>query len=337
MFTDKIGPLGLQVARRGRHSGQVPVLAPPNRERLFPMTRRPLILSLVLASAALPACGSLDTKTSTAPTLATIQGELVNPSAVPIDGNVRVAVVWRNFSGTGFNVAEDVPVQASFPASFTIDLSAPPPAAAMAEDDLPSDRTGALAANGIVVAYVDKNGNGQLDLVGDDASAYEDQILATSGNEGIFYLQGTQPPYPPAAGIIGVPVQGYNVFSVCPSPPPPTPGSICRRAACSDKVLPVTTPITLTASTDPQANRLMCASDTGSSEGGGLVPAPTPGRPTTYPSPCDVNLVCADDGSSYTYGTCTVEHGICNRTYTDCSNVVYDRPTPTPADWPCKP
>jgi hypothetical protein len=196
-----------------------------------------------------------------------------------------------------------------------------------------------LAANGIVVAYVDKNGNGQLDLVGSGASAYVDQILATSGLEGLFYLQGTQPPYPPDAGVIGEPVQGYNVYSLCNSPPPPTPGSICQPAACSDKVLPITTPITLTASTDPQANSLMCASNAGASGGFGTpVPAPTPGRPATYPSPCDSNLRCADDGSSYSYFSCAVAYdGICNGTTETCSAVAYDRPTPTPADWPCKP
>jgi hypothetical protein len=307
---------------------------------MFRSNFRLSLLPVILASVGLAACGSLDAQTTTAPTLATIQGTLVNPNAIPITGDVRVAVIWKTApGGKGFNIAEDLPVKASFPAAFTIQLSDPPPMSAMTLDG-PPDASPAppLAAIGVVVAYVDKNGNGKLDLVDNGAGAYVDQILATSGDTGLLYIEGNPPVYPPDSGIGGKTVAGYNVYSLCNPLPPPTPGSICQPPPCNDEVLPISTPITLSASTDPLTSDLMCASGpTSASSSGSSAPSATPGRPVTYPSPCDVNLLCADDGSSYQFDTCTtVPDGICKGTSQTCTAVVYDRPSPTPSDWPCK-
>jgi hypothetical protein len=300
-----------------------------------------LTCSILFAFAgALPACGSLDSHTGSTPTLATIQGSLANPEPVPIAGAVRVAVVWEGALG-GFNVAEDLPVQPVFPSSFTIDLDVPPPSSAMHGEDAGTAPSPFGVAVGTVVAYVDKNGNGKLDLVPTGAGGYVDQILATSGNLTLNYVEGT---LPAIAGALPF-GDGYSLLSSCDTPPASasSPGSICPTppdagAPCSPEVLPITTPIVLTASSDPQVSALMCESagtttgSTGTSGGSGPNPPPA-----TYPSPCDPNLACSADGSSYTYATCqTVQTGLCEGTSTNCTALGYDRPSPVPPGWPCK-
>jgi hypothetical protein len=335
-----------------------------------------LSLAAFASLAALPACGSLDTHADSSPALATIQGQLVNTSSTTaVSGPVRVAVVWQAGSG-GFNVAEDLPVQPVFPSSFTIQLDDPPPASAMVDGSeffgggsgatppsdagvAPTGPNGAVAtksaptgsssgstqvALGSVVAYLDKNGNGKLDLVPTDASGYVDQILATNVNQLLIYIQGAIPSQ--AVDELGhLPSEGYDLYSTCDVQLPysPSPGSICAtppdagppQAACYLQWQSVASPITLTVATDPEVNSLMCQTLPGGSESVGAN-QPLPGRPATYPSPCDPNLACAPDGSSYTYGSCqTVATGICEGTQTNCTSVEYSRPSPVPSDWPC--
>jgi hypothetical protein len=331
-----------------------------------------------IALVALAGCGSLSTKTNSDPALATIQGQLVNPDSVAVTGNVRVAVVWQ--AASGFNVAEDLPLQPVFPSSFTIQLDDPPPASAMTSSAdffgggaaapttgtgvAPTGPNGAVASQdkplaaplssptssdaevalGVVVAYVDKNGNGKLDLVPTGADGYVDQILATNTSELVIYVQGTIPTT--AVDEKGnLPEEGYNLYSGCDVALPysPSPGSICAnppdagppQPTCYLQWLAITSPITLSVANDPQVNSIMCQTTPGGSETVGAT-EPLPGRPTTYPNPCDPNLGCAPDGSSYTYGSCqTVPTGICEGTQENCTSVSYSRPSPAPSDWPC--
>jgi hypothetical protein len=337
--------------------------------------------SLVLSLAtALPACGSLNDNTGTPSTLARLEGQVVNPQTVAVGGTaVRVAIVWQAVDG--FAVAEDLPVQPVFPAAFTIDINEPPPAEAMT--DAAADfgagsvtPTAPTSANGVegssatgpdgtvkvqggssasssdgevawgtVVAYLDRNGNGRLDLVPDGATGYVDQILATNESELIVYFQGTIPAA--AADQLGhMPSLGYNLHAGCDVPlPVSAPGSACPALldagapapACYDQWQSITTPITLTASSDPQVNSLMCETSDDSSSSSVGATQTLPGRPTTYPDPCDPNLSCQPDGSLYFYTTCpTVQVGLCEGTSTSCTTISYARPTPVPSDWPCK-
>ena len=192
----------------------------------------------------LAACGSLDSSTGSAPTLATLQGSLAlaSPDSLGLSSSsdVRVAVVWRGDTPGKFSVAEDLPVQPVFPSSFTIALDGPPPEAAMNGPASPSgtpappvtaaaggpplpitaaaggpppdagiDEAGAAnsqpvmlldtpAAAGVpsryaigtVVAYLDQNHNGKLDLVPDNATSYVDRILAADQELTIEYFEG---------------------------------------------------------------------------------------------------------------------------------------------------
>ena len=274
-----------------------------------------------------------------------------------------------------FNVAEDLPVQPVFPSSFQIDLDAPPPESAMIdgsdfygspEPTSPTGPNGAVpstgwvslenastsdlqVAVGTVVAYVDQNGNGKLDLVPDGASGYVDKILATNEDELVIYLQGSIPSA--AADPSGrMPTEGYNLYQRCDVmlPSSPAPGSICAEdAGAPQGSCPATqwqapsTKITLSVSTDPQVSSIMCLSNasSGSSSQGASPGVPMTGQPAQYPLPCDPALQCtAPDGSSYTYTSCqTISQGLCEGTSTSCTSVAYARPDPVPSAWPCKP
>lgn len=48
-----------------------------------------------VAGAMLAACGALDAKTGSAPALASIQGTVVNPDSLPVNGSVRVRAERR--------------------------------------------------------------------------------------------------------------------------------------------------------------------------------------------------------------------------------------------------
>jgi len=353
--------------------------------------------ALFTLAGVIPACGSLSSDTNGDPALATVVGEVVNPNAIPVEGSVRVAVVWQAVEGQ-FNVAQDVPVQPVFPSSFTIQLDGPPPASALFDSsdlvDSPKptsgtgtvsngaadagdaegagnlmgqagkltiqgggtasssgDSSGSLAAVGVVVAYLDKNGNGKLDLVPDGASGYVDQILATNETEVLIYFQGSVP----AGASVGPGVQpqlGYNLYnagcndavpvsyspgSLCTTPTVPDAGTAGPDCSNTKAWLAFDTPVTLSVSNDPQVNNLMC--QTPDSEGGEASSATQTesGQPASYPDVCDANLACAADGSSYTYGSCqTVQTGLCEGTVTTCSSVQYLRPNTVPAGWPCK-
>jgi hypothetical protein len=336
------------------------------------------------------ACGSLDSNTNVAPTLATLQGSLVNPRSLTVSSSsaVRVAVVWRGAGPEQFNVAEDLPVQPVFPSSFTIALNGPPPAGAMNSDlvypaPLPTQAgaggpspdgggdeasteppppvtppvmptnpdPGFQFAIGTVVAYLDENHNGKLDLVSDDASAYVDKILAANPEVAIVYLQG---PIPDALPFVDSeasnrPKDGYNLFRqpecsapkqvtnpVCPSAPAPDPGT-CTQA----QWLGIDTPYTLTVASNPEVATLMCLTSSSSgiaSEATGTAGPFNPAiQPAKYPSPSDPNVCCASDGSDYLYATCKeISEGLCQGTIESCTLVGYVRPTPVPADWPCE-
>jgi hypothetical protein len=359
----------------------------------------PFFAPAAATALALCACGSLDANTNSTPVLAKLSGRVLNPNSLALNGSVRVAVVWKVYTPVEFNVAEDLPVQPAFPMSFTIELDAPPPPEAMSSAAQPSATSspptamsmagggpidagaGAAAAVsklepvnvqlnpnpnlkyavGSVVAYVDRNGNGKLDLVPEDASTSIDAIVATNSELTIIYFEGPitdtsgVPLLKDAAGHL--PTDGYNLAKLpqcnrtsgvatfgaanpaCLHPPPPP---TFDAGPCSGALewLPTDTRFDLTVATVPEVASLICqngaASASNAATGSGGPPSDPSVQPAQYPDPCDPNLQCAQDGSDYMLFSCTtVSQGICRGTITTCTSVGYARPTPVPAGWPC--
>ena len=319
----------------------------------------------------LVACGSLDSNTSSAPTLATVQGSLglVSPDSLgPSSSNdVRVAVVWRvngpgQFGPGQFNVAEDLPVKPVFPASFTIALDGPPPEAAMngpaTAAGMPAPVTGPAAgpppvtaaaggpppdagvdaaaaensqavmlldtptstavpsryAIGTVVAYLDQNHNGKLDLVPDNATAYVDRLLAANEELSIEYFEG---PIHVSDTFGHSAKDGYNLLKIplCDLGRSPGPGDVCPfvrppvgdAGACLPEWLGMDTPYPLTIDSSPAVASVMCediAPAAPAAASGPAGPFDPSVQPAQYPLPGDQDLCCDPDGSQYLYFTC---------------------------------
>jgi hypothetical protein len=210
-------------------------------------------------------------------------------------------------------------------------------------------------AIGTVVAYLDQNHNGKFDLVGDNATAYVDQILAANSELAIAYFEGPLPDDSTLGGAFvdgsgRKPKEGYNLVNIPICNRPTTPPISAPNPACPSAVvdagpcapiewLDMKTPYPLSVATSPEVAALMCLHDepggasTGTGAGG---PEDPQSRPAQYPDACDPDLSCASDGSHYIFSTCvTISQGLCKGTLETCTSVGFDRPTPTPSDWPC--
>jgi hypothetical protein len=335
------------------------------------MTQKKKAILFLACLASTFACGELgDAGERSA--LAVIDGRLdqqgATPSSLEEASNVRVAVLWMT-SNVGYKSAYDVPVVPVFPSKFRVELLDPPPEAAMVNfgddvvaptgdnENVSRPKTLPLPAHayavgpqsasfavGTIVAYEDRNGNGQLDLLDPDAPPV-DRVLGANEELLLVYVEGGLPP----AGFfsaISEPTKGYNLLRQPPCEASlPTSGS-ATPAACEPGVwLPITTLYDLPLTAEPQFASLMCGSTgtatdhyaTVSNVQPGETPPPAPG-PDGWPSADEAGVVCGAGGTTYTWGRCeSASTGLCRATQVRCSEHTYSLPEGTPPpEWPCE-
>ncbi len=338
------------------------------------MKRLRSLAMLVPVGALTLACGSLGDDGKRAP-LAVIDGQLTQASTVPstaTSSNVRIAVVWSD--GKHYIASQDIPATPVFPSKFHLELTDPPPAAAMNRGGLGGDGAGEgtppatgsgtrglsggglrltdkgaawpadlAVALGTIVAYDDKNGNGKLDLVDEDASSYLDGILGANQSLGLIYVEGSSVPDSLKLPNGTKPSLGYGLlrFAFCAEATIVTPGEKANEPPCNDDTgwLPPTTLYELPLTAEPKFASFMCKNGGGGGGSEGVVGQPQigPGPSAAWPAKSDEKVKCAADGKSYLYQTCTPHsQGLCKDTITDCrtSNWTFPGTTP-PAEWPC--
>jgi hypothetical protein len=315
----------------------------------------PLIAGLTLSAVA---CGSLSGTTGSESTLARINGTIKeSQSSAPVS-DLATAIVW-----VGPTKASDtsVAVSAAFPASFTIDLTAPPPAGTQVDlgDLFGEGHTyGVPIAAGALVAYEDLNHNGKLDLVAPGARAYIDNVIAVQEQDILVYFAATVPAGLTVPGLIpdlhgSRPQAGYNLLVQHPND--------CSSAAdggvqCEYAFLwePIGTPITVTISDAPQLYPLagyMCTELNGSGsfnvdcQTGNCLPAQSARDfQGPFPSPDDPSLYCLPDGRTFwlSEGCTTTTPGLCLGYTFACTTratVTLDPPgvpgIAPPPSWPC--
>ncbi|MFT3713327.1 MAG: hypothetical protein QM817_37200 [Archangium sp.] len=120
-------------------------------------------------------------------------------------GPIRLAVAWypnsNSSSAPRAMVTQDVQYQGSFPLNYTFSFFGVPPADALS--DYTSNGVTTRASWGVLMAYEDLNGNGQLDTIAAGGSPI-DRVLGTSlgdrfnGNDAaqqiyVAYVDGTPP------------------------------------------------------------------------------------------------------------------------------------------------
>jgi hypothetical protein len=296
-------------------------------------------LAPILVGALNAACGSLDGHTSSPSTLATVQGELSLAADAPtMPDHVHVAVIWQTAVAGQFDVAEDLPVQAVFPSQYMLQLTEPPPPSAISHDPGHPEFS---FAYGVLVAYEDRNGNGTLDLVPDDAGGFIDRIVATNPSRALVYLDSSTGSLPSPDAATGTPTLGYNLITQDCTP---LDGSLMGPDGgyCDWNVfLPISTnSYDLPFSSDPKLNDLMCQTygTTGSSSDSVTTwDVNTTGAPPGgYPVPGAQGLTCEADGSSYTTQACrTVAMNLCVSQDVCMGEQVVLGGAAMPAGWPC--
>jgi hypothetical protein len=276
-----------------------------------------LVTSAFLLAAS--ACASDGDDLFTTSALVTIHGEIRNPQSLASPTSLRLALVW---AGARFNVARELSAASEFPARFELEIEELPP------DDVwhssathPEVPEGLRFAYASVLGYEDVNANEQLDLVDATATEFIDRIVATNETRIIVYVEGTDE----ALALLSREV-GANV---------PRGFSMIDRSGPERRVLAISEPYDLALATDPRLNDLMCQATPESGGGGGAVVIRL-GAPEAYPSSDDPNLICAENGASYTYAVCTaVQDGPCRDIVSVCEGEQWSRPDPPPLDWPC--
>ena len=279
---------------------------------------RPSLRPFLFSSLALAACSGSAGPSDGQP-YATLQGT-VSSSLTDLAGPSRAAVIWEAASGDQVRVTQDIAVGGTFPASFTLPLTALPPEAALQTAD-----DGTPFSIGTVVVYEDDNGNGKLDLVSLDQPA-TDRILGTLPNEVLFYIQGTPPP--PSA-FDGVQLAtGFNLVALPVYEPSPDascePG--CMPVETHDfEIVPLTTALTIELTGSPALASLLCGTDQGQGGSGSVAPSLPPAGAT---------VTCSADGTAYEYTLCPVPATPCS-TETCQSGWGAIGKGPTTTSWPC--
>lgn len=116
-------------------------------------------------------CGGVQGPDYRGEPLATVQGRMSASDKVDTSRGVRLAVAWYPSLGSDEAplvqprsiVTQDLIYRGSFPLNYAFDLFQPPPREALGVATTDSDS--ASAAFGVLLAYVDENGNGRLDTI----------------------------------------------------------------------------------------------------------------------------------------------------------------------------
>jgi hypothetical protein len=294
---------------------------------------KPRFIALALL-ASLNACGGFSGDPGEPTVLATVKGEITNPNQIEAPQSLRVALIW---GGVQYNVAQELEVVPEFPARFALQIDQlPPEDALMDSEDDEVLSPGMRVAFGGAVGYVDVNQNGRLDMVEIGAESYVDQLVATNEETAILYVEATDAALAQFEQRTGLrPPRGFGFF---------------RRGTDAPTTFPpLTDDYELFLDEDPTLNELMCRDIRRGIPGSGALDNPgTPypsggsivqrdGRPETYPSPTDPNLICHPGGASYWMSACeTISNGPCRGGVISCRYDEWLRPQPVPPDWPCQ-
>lgn len=205
-------------------------------------TRSNAMLTLMAALLLGTACGDpVATPRYRGEPLATLHGQLTTSQPIDVQGGVRLAIVWfrpptaevapsgaKPSFGEPVMISQDVVYQGNFPINWQFSLYAPPP-----KD----------VALGVLVAYSDRNHNGQLDIIPADGKPI-DKVLGASADwedleAGTYIVYLASVPADNAEQEGHPPQAGYNLIQ-------------------DGAVVPLSTRIVLNLSTDPLLDFWAC-------------------------------------------------------------------------------
>jgi hypothetical protein len=324
------------------------------------------IASLALG---LAACADPVARGDFEPPYLTITGTLTTSVATTDD--VHVALIWFNTApAVGVvQVAEDVRVDATFPAGFTIPITALPPPAALGNfaglDPAPWIAAGVdptlTWAIGVIAVYEDNNGNGRLDIE-PPSQASPDRVIGWARGVGLFYLAQGRPA--PASDVDILPTA--PAFSLAYAERlDPAPGDCsgddigghwdapCAPLRTNERLLGASEPITIAITDDDNVAHYTCSSFWGAGEFPDWYSSVRDTEPSIaalcsgpgcdcdgYQCPLDlppvgVPVTCNDDGTAYVYKDCADDADLCGTRFCHFGHGERDAGSPVPKKWPC--
>jgi hypothetical protein len=163
------------------------------------------------------ACGQVRDPKYAGPPLASLSGSLTG-TGLSTNDEVRLAVIWFRFEGPGERstpptvVATDLAFTGTFPIHYQLDLYAPPPAEIISEQFDWQKLTTFHLATGVLVAYVDRNGNHQLDPIEPNGVAIDTVVGSSAPDASDWLGKGTWLLYSDAdTELYGTIPQGFSL------------------------------------------------------------------------------------------------------------------------------
>jgi hypothetical protein len=152
------------------------------------------------------ACGSATNSHYQGTSIAKLQGQLVSNTSITLDRPVLLAMAWYPAwaasapasPANAIVMQGNIRFHGSFPINFEFQLYDAPPANALA--DLAADGGSGRIAYGVLIAYEDSNGNGQLDVIQPGGSPVDSIVGLSVGDPSlpppaasyyVVYLDGT--------------------------------------------------------------------------------------------------------------------------------------------------
>ncbi len=318
--------------------------------------------ALVICFVAVAACDPLATG-SFRPPYVTIAGSIDGSSAAATPSDVRVALLWQNDHTGDSNFAVQLAeVLAQFPAAFTVDITALPPADVI--DSLPPDSSATATgldpsmrwSVGTLVVYAD-DGDQKLTIVGANDPPSPDRVLAATTDLDLFWLLAGRPAPADLLGLLPVSA-GFSLVHEPPQrdPLPGECGYFTAQGHFSDLCGPTAQPEPidlpsftehLTLADDPRLQGFTCSTFWGALEYPDYLLDPTNvcdggackfcrgyQCPPDLPPP-GVTPVCAPDKLSYVYKSCVDDAALCGTRVCHYGHGERMAADPAPPDWPC--
>jgi len=221
---------------------------------------------LVAAAVLLMAgCGQLEEDNAKADSLAVVYGRITAAAGLSATDTVRVALVWVEEDESGGDeaaVTQEVEVGSHFPASFELPITSVPPEAALS----PADGNGARGTWGFLLAYVDRDGNGRLDLKRASGSMMPSDTLVGAVAAPLIEFVENGPREPSIESYLpqGLPT-GFSLVDFSLTPSEETAVQACWDAGGSDcealapaEIMPIDTPVSMSLLTAPSLPYVVC-------------------------------------------------------------------------------
>ena len=276
-----------------------------------------------------------------------------------------VAILWQSdASDVGFAVEAGTIPSSSNTGVFTLDINALPPAPAVESlhgQALPGVDPSLQWTAGTLVAYLDNNHNGTLDL--SDVVALDDKhdrIIGAAPVYTLFDVVGGKPAPAQYVGIVPVSA-GFSIVEEPGRADPPL-GSCdkfdshghfskpCRQGlvGVAQTILPATA-IPLEVNADPNLQRFDCTKFLGPFDFADWEFAPSDqicgnasckfcqgyDCPIDLPPPDVDSLTCSADGLEYSYKKCSNDPTQCDTRFCHYGHGARQAGDPIPAGWPC--